>query len=120
MNLRDSNERLLADNKKLIETIKEHEVKAKNEELKGQEQLLEILKSQTPSSSDKTSDRKGAKAVIDKLQNQAEKVDQEESQTPESSDDGSREKTVEMMEGPGGGDSEGLQLPEAVNNVDLP
>jgi hypothetical protein len=118
VNLRDSNERLLAENKKLIDTIKDHEVKEKNEELKGQEQLLEILKNQTPSSSGRTSGRKGAKDITNEKVDENAELEQQDSQTPESSDEGSREKTVIMADDLR--DQEVLKVPEAAQNVDEP
>ena len=116
--MRDSNERLLAENKKLLETIKDHEAKEKNEELKGQAQLLEILKNQTSSSSGRTSGRKGAKAPPEKKADAIAEREHQDSQTPESSEQDSCEKTAIMADAPG--DEEALQVPTVVQNVDEP
>ena len=59
--MRDSNDRLLSENKKLHKQIQEHEAKEKSEELKGQEQLLAILKNQTSRSNEASGGASGAR-----------------------------------------------------------
>lgn len=116
MNLRDSNERLLAENKKLLEQIKDHEAKEKTNELKGQEQLMEILKNQASSSSGRTPEREGEKKSSGKKAADKEEQEHQDVQTPESSEQDPREKTVIFADVLG--DDEALQVQETVEKMD--
>ena len=91
--MRDSNERLLSENKKLHKQIQEHEAKEKSEELEGQEQLLAILKNQTSRSNEASGGASGAREAA---AGQSAKV--EENDANQQEEDNKSNRSVEQQD----------------------
>ena len=114
MNLRDQNDRLIKENQKLLNQIKEVEAKEQSAETKGDDKLMQML---NKAAAGNTASLQEAK-VADKSDDDQSESD---SSTPESDGDGDEEadhndNTVVMVDGPL--EEEGLQIPVAHSNQD--